>query len=408
MTDSKETSDQASPSWKWTLPLCIGILLVAGGAVWLIYTTEPEAERTGAMRRSAMLVDVVTVERGDYRPILRVLGEVEPARELVLRARVSGDIKEIAAVFRPGGIVEEGEQLLRINPEDYEITLRQRQSDLDEAKADLALEEGRQLVAREDFKLLENEIPEAQRSLVLREPQMQVARARVQAAEAAVAQARLQLERTQVKAPFPAQVIEREVDLGSQVSLGDALGRMVGLETYWIFATVPVSQLPWLEFASEGAENARAAVVRSRTAWPDGVVRQGRVQSLVGGLTEQTRLARVLIEVDDPLAREMEGVPPLLLGSLVEVEIAGEEIPDVVRLSRDFVRKDDTAWVMEEGELSIRPLEIVFEDSRFVYASKGLNEGDAVVTTSLANISEGAPLRLAGADSNPVDGGKSE
>lgn len=400
---SESASEQTDParrgSWKWSLPAALILLLAAGGVLWWIYSTEPVAERTGAVRQSAMLVEVVEAEGGDFRPVIRVLGRVEPTRELVLRPRVDGQVLSVANDFRPGGMVARGDLLIGIDPEDYRIALRQRESDLDQARADLALEEGRQAVAREDFALLEDAVPEDRKSLVLREPQLRTARARVEAAEAAVARAELDLRRTRVEAPFDAQVLDREVDLGSQVAAGDPLGTLVGLETYWIFATVPTKQLPWLRFAGEG-EQPSAAVIRNRAAWPEGAVREGRVESLVGGLTEQTRLARVLIEVDDPLGRETAGAPPLLLGSLVEVEITGREIPDVVRLDRDYVRKDDTVWVMEDGELRIRPLQIVFSDAVHAYVAEGLKPGDRVVTTSLATIAEGSPLRLADGNGN--------
>jgi hypothetical protein len=101
--------------------------------------------------------------------------------------------------------------------------------------------------------------------------------------------------------------------------------------------------------------------------------------------------------VDDPLGRENgESKPSLILGSLLDVVIRGEMIRDVVRLPREYVRKNDTVWVDDSGQLSIRDLTVTFQDAKFVYVSEGLQEGDQVVTTSLASVTEGAALRTDG------------
>ncbi|MDX1673848.1 MAG: hypothetical protein R3314_03505, partial [Longimicrobiales bacterium] len=62
--------------------LLISVLILAAGAAVtaLVFMTEPTAERSGAVRESAMLVDVTGVERGTFRPRIRAMGTVEPAR----------------------------------------------------------------------------------------------------------------------------------------------------------------------------------------------------------------------------------------------------------------------------------------------------------------------------------------
>lgn len=99
---------------------------------------------------------------------------------------------------------------------------------------------GRQKIAESDLELLD-ELGESgartNRDLVLRQPQLRTAEARVASAEAAVEQAKLDLQRTSIKAPFTLQVIERLIDVGSQVAPGDDLGRLVGIEEFWIITT---------------------------------------------------------------------------------------------------------------------------------------------------------------------------
>lgn len=378
-----------------TLGICALLALAAAGALWLIFTTEPEVQRETAVRQTAMLVEVVQPEAGGFRPEILTLGTVRPAREVVLRPRVGGEIVALSPAFVPGGFVRAGEVLIRIDEADYQNALAQRESELEQAIAELEIEHGRQDIAARDYRQLQRELDPDKKALVLRKPQLRGAEARVQSARTAVERARLDLERAAVTAPFDAQVLNREVNIGSQVAPGDALARLVGLETYWVETTVPPDKLRWLAFPENGGAGS-PVTIRHRTAWPEGTTREGRLFQLVGELEGETRLARVLVAVDDPLARSpgSAGAPGLLLGSFVECRIHGREIADAVRLSREYLRQGDTVWVMNDDHLAIRAVDVVFRDAEFAYVSNGLSVEDRVVTTSLATVREGVRLRL--------------
>lgn len=384
-------------NWKTTIVVCTMILLLAASVITVINLTEPKAQRTSASKRTAMLVEVTRGERGTFQPEILVMGTVRPEKEIVLSPRVGGEIVSISESFTPGGFVEEGEVLLQIDPADYEVILLQRESELLQASADLELELGRQDLAQKDYKKLEGTISTEYKSLVLRTPQLNIARARVESAEAAVRRARLDLERTRVRAPFAAHIINREANVGSQVSAGEPLGELVGVRHYWVEAAVPVSNLRWIDFTGDRVPAGPAVQVRNRVAWPEDTFRDGSVHRLIGELEDQTRLARVLLTVADPLSHEPEsaGLPPLMIGSFVEARIAGIPIEDVIRIDRDYVRKDDTIWIDDAGVLRIRDLDVVFRDDKFAYVRSGLSSEDLVITTNLATVFDGAALRLA-------------
>lgn len=384
-------------NWKKTLLICLGILLVAGAGTTLIFSTEPTAERTGAARETAMLVDVISVARDTVQPTIEAMGTVQPSQDIVLSPRVSGEIIRRTEAFTPGGYVEKGETLLQIDPADYENALQQRKSELRQAESDLKIEMGRQDVAQQDYQLLADTLSEENRALVLREPQLNAARSEVESARAAVNQAELDLQRTTIKAPFDAHILSRNVNVGSQVEPGQDLGRLVGLDTYWVEATVPLAKLRWLTAPGDGAEGATVRI-RNRTAWQDGESRTGHIHRLVGALENQTRMARVLIAVPDPHSYQTDNAdqPTLMIGSYVEAQIQAETLSNVVQLNRDYVRDNDTVWVMEDGVLRIKDVNIVFRDAQYAYIDEGLDEGDQVVTTNLSTVTDGAPLRLEG------------
>jgi RND family efflux transporter MFP subunit len=370
---------------------CLCILAAAVAAIVVINRTEPTAQQIDATRKSSALVETVTVRRGTYAPILVVLGTVEPAQDIVLSPRVSGQVVEIAPRFAPGEIVREGDLLVQVDPADFLNALSVSQSELAQAEAALEIERGRQSLAKKELALLEGTIDETNRALVLREPQIASIEAEVQAAEAQVERAKLDLQRASVYAPFNAQILSRSVNVGSQVAPGDELAQLVGIEEYWIIATVPVRNLQWVEFPVMDGHGS-AVTLRNPGSWPAGAERRARVTRMIGTLDEQTRLARVLITVPDPLGRQSE-VPPLILDTLIETQIEGRPIDDVVRLPREYVRERDTVWVMQDNELEIRETDIVFRDSTYAYIRSGLESGDEVVTTTLATVADGIRLR---------------
>lgn len=393
-----DTDATANPGIPWlsTLLLCLMVLVVAGGILFLIFSTEPTAQREGASRQSAMLVDTLEVRRGTFRPELVVLGRVEPARDIVLRPRVGGEVISIGPALEPGGIAQGGEILVELDPSDFETAISRAESRLRQAEAALRVEMGRQNVARQDYALLDEALTPENEALVLREPQLNAARADVEAARANVEQAKRDLERTRIRAPFDAQILRREVNVGSQVSVGDPLGRLTGLETYWVIATVPLRQLRMVQFPDEKSGlRGSSATVRNRTAWPEGKIREGRVTRLIGSLDAETRLARVLIAVEDPLALQPSnrGRPRLLIGSILETRIEGREMENVVKLDRDYLREENTVWLKEDGKLVIREVEVAFLDATHAYISAGLTDGEAVVTTQLSRVAEGAELQ---------------
>lgn len=362
----------------------------AGGAFW-IRNNQPQAQKTNNRRKSAALVETVSVERKSWSPQLIVLGTVRPAQEVVVSPRVRGQVQELAASFVPGEMVRRDDILLKLDPADFENTVSIRRSELEQVQADREIEQGRQTQAEQELKLLGDSIAGINRSLVLREPQAASLRSQLSAATAALERAQLDLERTSVPAPFDAHVLRRSVNVGSQVQPGDDLGRLVGVDQYWVMAAVPVRHLSQIDFKTDGQEGS-AATLTIPDVWPKGVSRKGKVTHQIGALDEQTRLARVLVTVDDPLGLK-SGAQALILDTIIEVRITGKPIQNVARLRREYVRDGDTVWLMQNGELKIQQATIEFRDAEFAYISGGLESGDEVVTTTLATVANGVKLR---------------
>lgn len=389
-------------SSKKILWICLAII---GGGILittLIFSTEPEAQMEGASLETAMLVDVMPVNKGTFEPVIVATGTVQPVEDVNLSPLVSGQIIRRDAAFTPGGFVKKNQVLLQIDPADYRNTLALRESELLQSQTTLDTEMGRQQIAQQDLKLIVDDslfgndpLSEEERQLVLRKPQLNAVNATIGASKAAVDQARLNLERTTIRAPFDAHILSQNVTKGSLVAQGDVLGRIVGINAYWVVATVPVSKLQWLRFPTNETKKGAPVRIENSSAWSGDTYREGYLDRQIGALDGQTRLARVLIKVEDPLAISStnEGLPKLMIGTFVEVQMQAEPIANVVKLSRDYIRSNETVWVMKEGKLEIRNVDILLTDDSFAYIKNGLEDGDKVVITDLSTVSNGIGLR---------------
>lgn len=382
----------------WKKPLIISLSILAGAAaiIAIIFSTEPEASRSGATKETAMLVEISTAEQGNFVPTIQATGTVQPSQDIILSSRVSGKVVDRSENFIPGSYVKKGEVLLQIDPSDYENALRQAESELRQAKSDLQLEMGLQEAAKKEYQLLDDTLAPMNKALVLREPQLESAKSQVASAEVSVEQAKLELQRTTIKAPFDAYILNRNANIGSLVAPGQDLGRLVGIDHYWVETSVPLSKLKWLDFSDKAGSEGSEVLIRNRTAWEEGETRSGYLFRMLGSLENQTRLARVLVEVPDPIAIESknEGKPMLIIGAFVETRIKTKPLQNVVRLNRDYLRAGETVWVKQGDSLSIRDVNIQFQDADYAYITEGLEGGEEVVTTNLASVTQGAPLRI--------------
>jgi len=388
-------------SQKKIILICLVILLVSAGIVYATIITEPTAKSEGATKKTAMLVSVQSSKKGNYNPVFKSTGTVAPVEDVQLNPLVNGPIIKRFKSFAPGEIVKKGQTLLQINPADLKNNLALRQSELQQAKTNYQVELGRQAIAEQDLQLIGGDsLSESQQELVTRKPQLSAVKANVASAQAAVDQAQLELKRTQVKAPFDAQVISQNVTTGAQVDQSTNLGRLVGIYEYWVEVNLPTRYLKWISFEDDRKES--KVQIFNPSDWGNSAYRKGKLHAKIGSLNEQTRLARILIKVQDPLALRSanKDKPELLIGSFVEVDITGNIIKDVIRVDRDHLRSNNTLWVMENGKLSIRQPKIVLLDSKFAYVAEGLKDGEKLITSNISTVTEGIAVQTEESESD--------
>jgi len=376
---------------KIRLAVVVLLLAVLGAgiftAVRFIQTRPKPPQRPPA--RIAPLVETLAVASGHETVVVQALGQVTAARQVQLRPEVAGIVREVSRDLMPGGLVKAGTPLLRLDSEDFRLAVAAAEAELASAQAALDLELGYQEVARHEWELL-NKTGQAleKADLALRKPQLAQARAKVRQAETARDQARLDLKRTTVSAPFTALVLEKNVDVGTRVALTDALGTLVDSGEYWVETSIPVDRLPWVFLPGNGRPGS-VAHIRSPASGAEG---SGRILRLRGDLEEDGRMARVLVSLPGPLTTSPT---PILLGEYVHVRIEGRGLDGVIRLPRAALRENDTVWTVSNATLDIRPVQVAWRDTDTVLVSGGLAAGDVVVTSELATPIQGMPVTLA-------------
>lgn len=389
---------------RYVRPACLSILaaavLVVGGGLahyWL--TNRPRAHRRPP-HEAAALVEVAQVKPSDHRVTVRAMGTVVAAQTIQLAARISGQIVHVSPEFLPGGRFEAGRKILQVDPSDYELAVQQRQSEVTKAESDLKLEMGRQAVAKREYELLGETIRPEDRELVLREPQLRATEAALAAARASLRKAKLDLERTAVRAPFNAIVQSKNVGLGSQVSVGQTLAALVDTDEYWVQVAVPTDELRWIDIPDGQGTAGATARIHHEAAWGKGALRTGTVERLMTELEPHGRMARLLVLVKDPLRLTAANAkrPRLILGAYVRVEIAGKRLRNVVLIPRVALRDGCRVWIMlPDGTLDVREVNIVRRTEGSVCVSDNLREGELLITSNLPAPVPGMALRKAGA-----------
>lgn len=393
---------------KKTIVLVLGILAAMIIVSGLFMLTRPVSMKKKPLA-ARYAVNVIEVSVGEAPVQIRALGTIKPFQETNVNARVSSQVIYLSEHSDIGAIVKKGEVLVKLDPDTFVSTLQSKKSELAKAKAAYQLEMGQQSVAKaeaEQLKQLSSSFigDVIISDLALRAPQLAQAKADVEAAEAAVKMAQLDVDYTIIKAPYNAMVTERNVSLGSLANAQDNLMTLVGIDEYRIEAAVAIDKLTSLNLK----QNVNTNVQITTTT---GVVREGRIIRQVASLDAATRMGRVLIGISDPLGLK-NNEPALILGDHAEVLFKAGSLENAVIVPRKALQPNDSIFVAKPAEqseenggeteytLDIRDVDIAWKDLDNVYIRGGLAESEYVITSVIASPIQGMPLTISNISKN--------
>jgi len=326
-------------------------------------------------------VRVVQPERGAHDIRIEATGTVTVTAFVELSPQVGGRIVEVSDAARAGGAFAAGELLFRIDPRDYEVAVSRARANLADAQAALQTEEAQARIARTEWESLypDREIT----PLAAREPQLEAARARLLSAEADLAQARLNLERTQFSLPFSGRIAESRIEAGRLAPAGQSLGTAYDTASIEIAAPLAPEELARLD----GAEGRAVEITLEgeQGALPGTVIRVG------ARLDERTRFIDLFI-------RPEAGGAALQPGLFADVSLAGPTLENVMILPAAAVPGLDTVRLIENGVVVERRV-TVLDRSRGQVITAPFEAGEGVIVSAL-------PEGAVGREAEIVDGAR--
>lgn len=359
------------------------ILLVAIGITVALYILRPDPKEVAA-ERPATKVEVMTVQPESIRLSVESQGTVLPKIESELAVEVAGRIIEMSPNFRAGGRFQAGDVLFRIDPSDYEAAVAARAADLATAELSLAQEEALAEQAAADWEALGEGEPS---DLTLRKPQLAQAKARIESVKAALKQAKRDLRRTEIRAPYDGLVLSKNVDLGQYVMANPAnpVARIYATDTAEV--RLPLSQDD-ADYLVDPEEKESKITLYSegptgRREWSARLVR------FEATIDPASRLTYAVAEVDTPFENGLRR------GMFVQAEIEGRRLESVYVLPRYALRGSDSIYlVTPENRLVTRSVEILKTDEEQAILSGGVEAGDQVATSPVAYFVEKMPVEI--------------
>lgn len=311
-------------------------------------------------------VHTLEVELGSIVPSIIAHGNVTARYELELASEVTGRIEWAAPEFESGELVAADQVLVRIDPINYRLALAEARAAL--ASASLALADSR---------------------AVKRKAAIEEGELNVEAARQRVAKAEQDLAYTEIRAPFNAVIDQKLVEFGQYIGAGQPVARLLSSDSAQVKLQIPAPDVDLIDQSSEAQVMLSARLGAEQRQWPAHLL---RIESRVD---ERTRVVPVVVEVDAPYDPAVHA-HILPIGLFVRADLPGKPIEAAVRLPNSALQADGSVFVVREGVLHRRRVNIAYHEGNSVIANDGLVPGDQLVTTRLEVMFEGMKVERVG------------
>jgi membrane fusion protein, multidrug efflux system len=392
------------------LLIVLPIAIIGFGIVvaWTMVENRPEVE-TVIPEKPLPVVRLMTAEASNFRFRVHSQGSVRAKTQSAILSEVAGRVVWVSPNLASGAFFDEGELLVKVDPTDYELALLQAKTAIAEAEVRLEREKQEAAVARREWKALGQGTPSP---LVLREPQLREAEALLENRKAAIRRAQIDLERTQIHAPYRGRVRQKLVDIGQFLNRGATIANIYGVDVAEVVLPVPNEDAAFLDLPMSyiprdpgRQETTKLAGLPVRLFGTFAGVEhnwQGRIVRTEGEIDPQTRMMNLIAEVENPYQRGSANRPPLAVGMFIEAEITGRAVTGKVVIPRAALRAGDVVYVVDsQNRVDLRQVEILRAETDRVVLSDGIQPGERIVVSLLDAPVQGMQVRVAG-ESRPA------
>ena len=318
-------------------------------------------------------------------------GRIEPVESVEVRARVSGYLQSVH--FNEGGAVKEGDLLFVVDPRPYRAVMQAAAAEVTSAKVKLELAGNERDRAERLFKsraISEEEFD-------ARTQEQRGAVAALEAAQASLRRAELDVEFTEVRAPIGGRVGRVHVTRGNLISGGSEgstlLTTIVSLDPVYVYFTG--DEREYLKYSRLNLDGSRpssrdfANPVRIRLSDEKEFLRQGRMDFVANTLDEAsgTIQGRAVFANSDGL---------LTPGLFVDVQLLGRGPYDALLIPDEAIGADQSqafVYVVGDGNVAARRAVTVGRlEGNLRIVNTGLTAGDRVVINGLPRVRPGAAV----------------
>ena len=361
--------------WVLTPALIIVPIAIAG----LLSTMKPEPPKKDTENLD-MLVDVLTLEQTSETFEVSSQGTVQPRTQTLLSAEVSGSIVGISPNFIAGGVFEEGEVLMRIDPTNYSVAVDKAEALLSQRQIEF---DGAEKLRSQGYRA-ESEYASAAAALA--------------SAKAELTSARRNLERTYIRLPYEGMVLSKDADLGQFVNPGTRLGVTFATDVAEVRLPLTDHDLAFVDLPRAGigssqddADNPKvrlSAMQKGKEVeWTAQIVRSE------GVVDQRSHVTYVVASITDPYQLHGDGTP-LPIGTFVAASIDATTSVDTIRVPRGALRgANELIVVNDDNQLDLRTVEILTSDAQHTYITGGVSPGERISITVIEAPSNGMSVR---------------
>lgn len=369
--------------------LAIGLCTAGLGAGMYVRHFRPDNKKTSLQaEHAAVTVRVAKASLRDVPVVLSGLGNVTAYYTAVVRSQVDGVLTKV--LFKEGQHVRQGDVLATIDPRPFDINLRSAQANLDRDEATL---KNYRLNLERNHTLLEKKLISEQTVTDLQSSVDQFA-ATVLADKAAVQNARLQLEWSQITAPISGQTGIRLTDPGNLVHASDANGIVIitQIDPITVVFSLPEDYLPQI------SQQMRTQTLKALAYSRDGNTQLGSGDVVL--IDNQLQQATGTIRLKAVFENKEQALWP---NQFVRVDLQLKMLPNALVVPAVAIQHGphgDYVYRVEDKE---HVAKVVLVDTDMITESwavitKGLSEHDTVVTDGQYKLHDGASILLSNAD----------